>query len=357
MTAEPVVRPPSNITGLAAMAGIAALTLYLMVVGENIFLPLVLAIFSSYLILATGHAIQRIKIGTWRPSQGLGLTLSIVAFIIVIGLVVQIIAGNVRAVVEAAPQYQERLQNLLAQITAFIASIVGQDRPLTLTSVLEQVDLRAVVSRFAGAFQAIASNTFQIFAYVAFLLLESRYFDGKVRAIFPEPAREQSVRATLNQIGSRIETYVLVKTLISLLVGLASLIVLTIAGVDFAPFWSLLIFVLNFIPYIGSPMGMLFPTVLALLQFGDITRAAIILACLWGVQSAVENLLEPRLMGRSLNLSPVFMILALSVWGAIWGITGMILAVPIMVMLMIVFAQFPTTKPLAVMMSETGDVK
>ncbi|MBL8642653.1 MAG: AI-2E family transporter [Rhodospirillaceae bacterium] len=356
MTTE-APRAPSSIIALAATTGLAALTLYLMVVGESIFLPLVLAIFISYLILATGHAIQRIKVGAWRPSQGLGLTLSIIAFIIVIGLVVQIIAGNVRAVVDAAPQYQERLQALLTQITAFIAGVVGQDKPLTLTSVLEQVDLRAVVGRFAGAFQAIASNTFQIFAYVAFLLLESRYFDGKVKAIFPEADREQAVRATLSQIGSRIETYVLVKTLISMLVGLASLIVLTIAGVDFAPFWSLLIFVLNFIPYIGSPMGMMFPTVLALLQFGDLTKAAVILACLWGVQSAVENLLEPRLMGRSLNLSPVFMILALSVWGAIWGITGMILAVPIMVMLMIVFAQFPTTRPLAVMMSETGEVK
>ena len=349
--------PPRDLLSFAALAGLAALTLYLMVVGQSIFLPLVLAIFISYLVLATGHAIQRVKFGSWRPSAVLGLSLAIIAFIVVIGLVVQIIAGNVRAVVEAAPQYQERLQALLTQITTFIASFLGQDRPLTLTTLLQEIDLRAVVGRFAGAFQAIASNTFQIFAYVAFLLLESRYFERKVKAMFPEAGREAAVRATLSQIGSRIETYVLIKTLISFLVGTASYIVLSIAGVDFAPFWSLLIFVLNFIPYIGSPIGMLFPTVLALLQFGSPATAVIILAFLWGVQSAVENLLEPRLMGSSLNLSPVFMMLALSVWGAIWGITGMILAVPIMVMLMIVLAQFPNTRALAIMMSETGDLK
>ena len=274
-----------------------------------------------------------------------------------IGLVVQIIAGNVRDVVDAAPQYQERLQALLGQITTFIAGIVGQDRPLTLTTLLNEIDLRVLVGKFAGAFQAIASNTFQIFAYVAFLLLESRHFDRKVKTIFPDTAQEQSVRATLSQVGKRIETYVLVKTFISFLVGLSSFTVLSIAGVDFAPFWALLIFVLNFIPYIGSPLGMLFPTVLALLQFGSLPTAAIILAFLWGVQSLVENFLEPHMMGSSLNLSPVFMMLSLSVWGAIWGITGMILAVPLMVMIMIAFAQFSTTRPLAIMMSETGDVK
>jgi AI-2 transport protein TqsA len=341
----------------ASLAGLAALTLYLMVVGESIFLPLVLAIFISYLIIALGHAFQRIKIGSYRPGPALGLSLAIISFILVIGLAVQIIAGNVRDVVEAAPQYQERLQGLLTDITKFIAGTLGQEKPLTLTTVLNEIDLRAVVGQFAGAFQAIASNTFQIFAYVAFLLLESRYFDRKVKAIFPNATQEQSVRTTLGQIGKRIETYVLVKTFISSLVGISSFIVLTIAGVDFAAFWSLLIFVLNFIPYIGSPLGMLFPTVLALLQCGSLPNAAIILAFLWGTQSAVENFIEPRLMGASLNLSPVFMMLALSVWGAIWGITGMILAVPLMVMIMIAFAQFPTTRPLAIMMSETGEVK
>jgi predicted PurR-regulated permease PerM len=341
----------------ASLAGLAALTLYLMVVGESIFLPLVLAIFISYLVIALGHAFQRIKIGKFRPGPALGLSLAIISFILVIGFAVQIIAGNVRDVVGAAPQYQERLQSLLTDITKFIAGTLGQEKPLTLTTLLNEIDLRAVVGQFAGAFQAIASNTFQIFAYVAFLLLESRYFDRKVKAIFPNTTQEQSVRTTLGQIGKRIETYVLVKTFISALVGFSSFVVLTIAGVDFAAFWSLLIFVLNFIPYIGSPLGMMFPTVLALLQFGSLPNAAIILAFLWGTQSAVENFVEPRLMGSSLNLSPVFMMLSLSVWGAIWGITGMILAVPLMVMIMIAFAQFPTTRPLAIMMSETGEVK
>jgi predicted PurR-regulated permease PerM len=346
-----------NLIGFASLAAIVALTIYLMVVGEGIFLPLVLAIFISYLIIALGHAIEGLKIGKWRPNATVGLMLAILVFIMAITGVVQIIADNIREVATAAPQYQERLKTVVTQVSGLIAKIFGKSKPLTMTTLLNEIDLGMVVTKFAGAFQSIAGNTFQIFAYVAFLLLESRYFDRKMHAMFPEKDREQTVRDTMTQIGKRIETYVLVKTMISFLVGVASFVVLTVADVDFAPFWALLIFVLNFIPYIGSPMGMLFPTLMSLLKFGSIPTALITLGFLWGVQSTIENFLEPKLMGRSLNLSPVFMMLSLSVWGAIWGITGMILAVPIMVMIMIVLAQFPETRPVAVMMSETGDVK
>lgn len=359
----PPPSPPSStkssidLMSLTAVVGLIALTIFLMVVGESIIMPLVLSIFISYLLLALGHAFQRIRIGTWRPGPGLGLTLAILAFLLFVGGLVQIIAGNIADVIAAAPEYQAKLKTVMSQVSGLVNKIAGTRKPLTMAMLLDQVDMGMVMTRFGRAFQSIAGNAFQIVAYTAFLLLESRYFDRKMRLAIHDKAREEALRETMATIGSKIETYVLVKTAISFLVGIASFAVLTIAGVDFAPFWAMLIFVLNFIPYIGSPLGMLFPTVLALLQFGSFATALIILGFLWGAQSLIENLLEPKLMGKSLNLSPVFMILSLSVWGAIWGLTGMILAVPIMVMLMIVLSQFPTTRPLAVVMSETGDVK
>ena len=75
-----------------------------------------------------------------------------------------------------------------------------------------------------------------------------------------------------------------------------------------------------------------------------------------GVQALIGNVIEPRLTGRSLNISPLVMVVGLSVWGSIWGITGMILSVPIMVMAMIILAQFPRTRALAILMSESGDI-
>lgn len=225
-----------------------------------------------------------------------------------------------------------------------------------MAALLKEIDLRAVLERFVAAFQSIAANTFQVLAYVTFLLLERRMFDRKLSLLFVRPGREQAVRTTLMTIGSRIETYVLVKTGISLLNGVLSYIVLLIFGVDFAGFWALLVFVLNYIPYIGSPIAMLFPTLLALLQFGSVVMATFVLGSLWAIQAFVENFIEPRITGRTLNLSPLVMIVSLSVWGAIWGIPGMILSVPLMVMIMITLSQFPRTRPIAIVMSERGEI-
>jgi AI-2 transport protein TqsA len=340
----------------AASLGILAMTLYLLVVGEAILMPLVLAIFIAYLIAALGNRIERLNLGGRHPPGWLGLTVAILILLLVIGITVQIAAGNIRAVVEAAPRYQERLQDMFGQGTALAARFLRLEEPPTFTTLVEEINLRALVQRFADAFQTIAANTFQVFAYVAFLLLEIRTFDRKLKAVFPDPAQEQQVREVFHRMGSKIETYVLIKTGISLLNAALSYVILWLFGVDFAGFWALLVFVLNFIPYIGSPIAMVFPTVLALLQFGSFITGALVLACLVGVQAFVENVIEPQVTGKSLNLSPVVMIIALSTWGAIWGITGMILSVPLMVITMIVLAQFPRTRPVAVLMSATGDV-
>ncbi len=349
--------PASNLLAVAASLGLFALTIYLLVVGEGVFIPLVLAIFIAYLIIALSHMVERIKVAGKQLPGWFCMVAAIVIFLLAIGLIVQLIAGNVRDVVDAAPQYQERLQDLLANINTTMTSLLPLSGPVNLTTLMEGLDLRSLAGRFAGALQSIAGNTFLILLYVAFLLLEYRTFDRKLAAMFPAKERLDRVRSTLAEIGQKTETYVAVKTVVSLLVGGISYVALLIFGVDFAGFWALLIFILNFIPYIGSLIAVLFPTVLSLLQFGSLGIFAMVLTVLAGAQVFVGNVLEPRLMGKSLNLSPLIILIALSVWGALWGVTGMILSVPITVIGTIILAQFPQTRPIAVFMSERGDVR
>lgn len=351
-----MTQTPSPLFSTLATLGLVTLTVYLLIVGEQILLPLILAVLVSYLITALGHRIERLKIGSWQPPGWMGLTGAILAVLLVIGLVVQLVAENVLEIADGAPQYQARLEEMFTQAAGWVAALLNQERPLTLTALLQEINLRDLLQRFASAFQSIAGNTFQVLAYVTFLLLERRLFDRKLSLLVPDPDRERRLRDTLRQIGAKLEAYVLIKTAISLLNGVLSYIVLTLFGVDFAGFWALLVFVLNFIPYIGSPVAMMFPTLLALLQFGSAVTALLVLGSLWAVQAVVENFIEPRIAGRTLNLSPLVMIVSLSVWGAIWGITGMILSVPLMVMIMITLAQFPRTRPIAIVMSERGDV-
>ena len=347
----------TGVVSTAAAFGIVALTIYALVIGEDILMPLVLALFITYLIAALGRRIQsRLKVGKRQMPDWLGLASAILVFLAVIAVVVQIVAGNIRAVVLAAPEYQMRLEALFVEGTTFVAELLRLKTTPTLDSITREIDVSSLVTRFAAAFQSIAASTFQVFAYAAFLLLEIRYFDRKLKAIWPDAGREQRIRGTLATMGRKIETYVLIKTGISLLNGVLSYVILRLFGVDFAAFWALLVFVLNFIPYIGSPLAMTFPSVLALLQFNSWVVAGVVLGSLVAVQAFVENVIEPQITGKSLNLSPVVMILSLSVWGSIWGITGMILSVPMMVIIMIALAQFPKTRPIAVMMSATGDV-
>lgn len=346
---------PFDTVAFAASIGLAALTLYLLVVGQSILVPLVLAIFITYLLKALAHGLETVQSGKWHMPSGLALAASILIFLIFIAILVQLVAGNINAIVDAAPEYQARLQTLFLRLRSTVELWLGTS--ITIADLNENVNFQSIVLRLVGALQSIASNTFQIFLYVAFLLLESRTFDLKIRAFAVTPEREKAIKETLNAIGHNIEKYVWIKTAMSLLVGALSYVILLALGVDFAAFWALLVYILNYIPYIGSVVAVTFPVVLSLLQFASLPLTGAVLLGLMGAQILVGNVIEPRITGKSLNLSPVIIVLALSVWGSIWGVTGMILSVPIMVMAMIVLAQFPRTRPLAVLMSQSGEIR
>lgn len=351
---SPVPAPPDTVV-FAASIGLVALTIYLLVVGQSIFVPLVLAIFITYLLKALAHGIEKVTIGGWTMPSGAALTVSILVLLILIGVLVQLVAGNVNAIADAAPEYQAKFSELSLEMRATIEKWIGTS--ITFASLTEDIDFQSAILRMAGALQSIASNTFLIFLYVAFLLLESQTLEPKIKAFASTPEREMAIRGTMTSIGRNIEKYVWIKTVMSALVATLSYFILRFVGVDFAAFWALLIFILNYIPFIGSVVAVIFPVVFSLLQFASLPLTLAVLVGLMAAQILVGNVIEPRVAGKSLNLSPVIIVLSLSVWGAIWGVTGMILSVPIMVMGMIVLAQFPRTKPLAILLSQSGEVR
>src|SRR5262249_16178916 len=122
-------------------------------------------------------------------------------------------------------------------------------------------------------------------------------------------------------------------------------------GLENAVFWSFLIFFLNYIPTIGSVIAVALPTLFALLQRTDLGWVAAVAVGIGFWQFAIGNFGQPRMTGQSLNLSAVFLCLTLAVWGTVWGVTGAFLAAPLTVMLMIVCAQFPSTRWIAILLS------
>lgn len=158
-------------------------------------------------------------------------------------------------------------------------------------------------------------------------------------------------------VGTQIQEYVWIMTVMSAMVGALSYAVMAWVGLDYAAFWAFLLFLLNFIPSIGVLIGVALPALLALVQFDTVQPFLVITAVIVPGQTFIANVIQPRLAGRTLNLSPLVVIVSLFAWGAMWGMPGMFLAIPILAVVTIVLSYFPATRPLAIILSERGRIK
>lgn len=163
--------------------------------------------------------------------------------------------------------------------------------------------------------------------------------------------RLANVSAALNSMNVGVQNYMWIKTLVSLLTGVLSYVVMKVVGLDFAETWAILIFLLNFIPTIGSILGTLIPAVAGLIQFPSIGPILILLGGISAVQFVVGNIIEPTLSSRTLNLSPLAIILALSFWSAVWGIPGAFLSVPLTVCVAIICSHVSALRSFAIVLA------
>jgi len=170
------------------------------------------------------------------------------------------------------------------------------------------------------------------------------------RAFAPE--RASYLSRVLLSLNSQIQKYLAVKTLLSIINGTLVCLILIIFGVDFALLLGFLTFVLNFIPSFGSIIATIIPTLVAFLQFGNSLTPIWVLLAIGVTDSILGNFVDPKLMGQSLDLSPLLVLFTLILWGWLWGIAGMVLAVPILAVLKIILENIPSTRSWAILMSK-----
>jgi predicted PurR-regulated permease PerM len=266
---------------------------------------------------------------------------------------IDMIQNNISDVSAAAPEYKRNFDALNAKI---IQQFNLQDLP-NVNQIVGGIEIAPLITALAGTFTNMISDIFIVLIYVLFLMLEQGTFQNKISAMFPDNIQRGSILSILAHAQEDIQTYLWIKTVTSLITGLVSYFILMAVGVDFAGFWAFTIFLLNFIPTIGSIIATLFPALLTLIQFDTFAPFLIVLLGVGSVQIAVGNFLEPKLMGTSLNVSPLVVMLSLTLWGSVWGVAGMFLSVPITVMMLIVFAHFKQTRHWAIMLSGNGSVK
>lgn len=336
---------------VAAGLIIAALIILLLIIGKTFLIPLFLAIVIWYLINAINDLVQGIPaVGRFLPDW-LSKTIAASVILVFLYLVGILVSENIREMAAVAPEYQS---NFWAQIENIFHRF-GRELP-DVDTLLADLDIATILRQALGNVGGFVKGFVLVVIYVIFLLLEEKFFYRKLEELRLSNERRAKVIKILNHVNDAARTYILVKTFTSVVTGILSYAVLYWVGIDFALFWGFLIFLLNYIPTFGSIMATAFPSLLALVQFETLTPFIIILLAVVGIQLLMGSFLEPRWMGDQLNISPLVVLLSLTLWGIIWGPVGMLLCVPITIILIIIFSQFPSTRPIAVLLSKDGKV-
>ena len=333
---------------------LAAVIGWVLFVGKAVFIPIILGALVAYVIVGLARLLGRIPfVGPILPSR---IRSALSVLVIAYGLVAisNLILANVDSVLALAPQYQESLLAVI-QRTAVFFHIETEPTWTTLRrDLVGQISMQPLIGSIVASVSAVAVMVIVVLLYASFLLVELRSFDAKIAAMSNDQRSIDRTRKVAADINSRIGAYLALKTFVSALLGVASWIAMAFMGLEFAAFWAVLIALLNYIPYIGSFLGVLFPLMMAIVQFANPNDVLAVLLPLIALQFAIGNFLDPYIMGNSLNLSPFAILVSLAAWSALWGIPGAFLAVPITAIMAIVFSAFAGTRPLAVLLSRDG---
>jgi len=322
-----------------------------LIYAQGIIIPFILAILFLFLIRVIRNILSKIKY-VGRLPQWVLTIISYVLLLTFLVFTVEMISQNIQQLSKTLPVYEANVN----KITNSINQQFNVDLSSLLSDFADELNFGDILSKIFSTLTGLFGDAFMVFLYLIFLLLEEPILPKKVKAMYPDPKSYNRVNGLIKKIDKSVSNYIAVKTLVSLITGMLSYFVLLIIGVDAPLFWSFLIFVLNFIPSIGSLIATLFPAIFAMLQFGEITPAILVLAIVGAIQLVMGNLVEPRIMGTSLNISPLVVFLTLALWGVMWGVTGMLLSVPITVIIIIIMSEFPDTRPIAVLLSQHGEI-
>jgi len=320
---------------------------------KDLLKPLAVALIIWYIIRALQNFIGSIKIKGRTSPRWLSGTLSVVFIYLILQVTINLIVQNLTQILSNYKTYQETFEIFFQNASNFIGIADLKER---LMGSLEGINLQAYLNGVLTSLTSILSNLIIVLIYLVFLLLEEVSLKQKIKKLFSDESSLARFQAISEQVLTSTNKYITLKTYVSLLTGVLSYVVLIIIGVDYAFLWAFLIFLFNYIPYIGSLIATMLPAIFAILQFGSFWPFLWVLVFVEAVQLVVGNYIEPKIMGKSLNLSPLVVVITLSLWGYLWGILGMVISVPITSIMLIVLAQFPSTRNISIMLSENGEI-
>ena len=335
--------------GLILFVGLVLLLWF----GSSIFIPFLVATFLWYLINATATYYR--KIFPSNPTRHgvaiffniLSNTLSIATYVGLIYLFATRVRPMFGEILPAIPE----IQNKLNVLWNYVNDTFGID-----ISGIAMPSIETIVSNVGTSVAKLATSMGMVIVYMIFLFVEQSTFHKKFAELFPNKTQHKKMRYILTSIDENMKKYLFMKTLLSGITGVISYIWMYMLNLEFAGIWAFVIFILSYIPTIGAIVGCGLPILFAIVMGATLNEIVLIALGLIGLQILFGNIIEPKLTGKTLNLSTLAILLNLVFWGLIWGIAGMFFSVPLLVATFIITAQFDSTRWIAVLLSADGKI-
>lgn len=248
-----------------------------------------------------------------------------------------------------------RIGPRLDQIILDVSGLVGISDPPTLQDMLAGIDVRGWLTILAVQAQGVASGAFFVMVYLGFLLASQKGFGKKIVGMFPDRGPRQEAMEVFERVRGGVEGYMWIQAVTGVMICAVAWVLMRAVGLQNAEFWTFVIFIVGFIPVLGGAIAGLAPPLFALVQFESYWPALILLVGLQLVLFIVGNVVQPRMQGDNQNIDPVVVLLALALWGKMWGVPGMFLSTPLAVMAMAILAEFKGSHWMAVLLSGDGE--
>ncbi|UTW48279.1 AI-2E family transporter [Bacterioplanoides sp. SCSIO 12839] len=276
----------------------------------------------------------------------LAILMLVCGFVFIGSMVATLVGSTLNSFYQDMPLYEEKLGALVTDAVAWLRSMGLEVADNIVT---EYVNPGAVMKMVASVFNGLGgvlANTFLILFTVVFILLEASSFPAKLKRAFGE---ETTAFVQFERFSNSVQQYLAIKSLVSLGTGCTIGLILWVIGVDYAPLWALVAFLLNYIPNIGSIIAAIPAVLIALIQLG-VGEAVLVGISYVLVNTVFGNVIEPRLMGRSLGLSTLVVFISLVFWGWILGPVGMLLSIPLTMVMKIALESRPQSRWIATLL-------
>lgn len=327
-----------------------AVVLFLLVQARFILISLAVAVILFTLTSDVIRMIARQSIGRFRIPNRLASLVALLMISVALLLLSSILLAQLNTVLSTTLSYAERAPSAVASLFSWL----GEDVERAVLNSLNSVEVSGYVRTVAGQAGNLMQGTVLVILFFGFLFAERIWFDTKMSNFFGDPAQAEKANKIFTSIIHRVNYYLLIKTFVSVITGVMVYVVAKFFGIKLAMSLGILTFVLNYIPNVGSIAATGMVALVGYVETGEASITAGLFVTTGIIQFVNGNVIDPWLMGRALRLSSFGIIISLAFWGAVWGIPGMFLSVPIMVMLLVICSHVPGLRKVAVLLSREG---